>query len=397
MWAPLGVDIAQDFVPGKSMARAFTVNARLICMAGLVVALLVGLVLVTPVASKAQTPQLNLSPSSGPIGTKVTVSLTNMPPGETVVAGNITFAGAPWNPRDIPIDSSGFVCATELVVPAAAAGPNAVVVIHGNITVAGVFTIIQPSMAIYPSTGYKGQTVAVTGAGWPQRTPGAVSITFAGEEIAIATPDEVGSFSTQFQVPLTAGPTNVVTASDILGNVAPAKLFVVSPPGLTVAPNSGYSGTMALVTGVGFEPFSPLEEFKIAHYELSTDGLLTNDVGTFWTTITIPSLPGGGQVVTATVAGKTLSTCYTILDPDVWGLPDGPPLFPMAQCIETIDDSLVRIWGYYAGEWKMYDPNDLLGSNLPGLVSGRGYWVKVSDSCHMVYRDLQAGWNNIGW
>jgi hypothetical protein len=379
------------------MHERVAISARRVCAGALVLVLVALLVVAAPAASDAAPPTLKLSPASGPIGTKVTVSLCDMTPGDTIVAGNITFGGGPWNPRDIPIDSTGCMCATVLTVPVAAEGPNPVVVISGNVTVAGVFTVIQPSMAIYPSTGYKGQMVTVTGAGWPQRTPGAVSITFAGELIAIATPDDAGSFSVQFEVPITAGATNVVSASDIRGNVAPAKLFVVSPPGLTVSPNIGYPGTTALVTGVGFEPFSSIDVLKIADFELPTYGLATNEVGTFWTTITIPSLPGGGQVVMATVAGKTLSTCYTILDPDVWRLPDAQPLFPMEQCIDTIGDNLVRIWGYYAGEWRMYDPDDVLGSNLPGLVSGRGYWVRVSDPCSMVYRQLQAGWNNIGW
>ena len=45
----------------------------------------------------------------------------------------------------------------------------------------------------------------------------------------------------------------------------------------------------------------------------------------------------------------------------------------------------------------MYDPNDPLGSTLTGLVSGRAYWIKVSEDCALIFRDLQAGWNNIGW
>lgn len=129
----------------------------------LALVLVVGLSWAGAATSDAAAPEVSLSPSSGPIGTKVTVCVYNMTPGSTVGVGNITFAGAPRNTQEIQIDSSGYVCATMLPVPVAPVGPNAVVVRDGSLTAIGVFTVTQPNITISPTSGYKGQTVTVTG------------------------------------------------------------------------------------------------------------------------------------------------------------------------------------------------------------------------------------------
>jgi len=363
----------------------------------LALVLVVGLSWAGAATSDAAAPEVSLSPSSGFIGTKVTVCVYNMTPGSTVGVGNITFAGAPWNTQEIQIDSSGYVCAPMLPVPVAPVGPNAVVVRDGSLTAIGVFTVTQPNITISPLSGYKGQTVTVTGSNWPQRTPGSVSLTFGGSFITAATPNSSGSFSVQFTVPLTAEATNVIGATDILGNTAPAQTFTLKPAGLTVSPVSGLPGTLVNITGVGFEPLSYVEELKIGDYIKGPPGLMTNEVGTFTTTITAPSLPGGGHAVSATVAGLTFNTCFTILDPELWvPLEEDLPI-PVEDALASIRSELIRVWGFYAGEWQMYDPNDPLGSDLTGLTSGRAYWIKISADCTLIFRDLKAGWNNIGW
>ena len=363
----------------------------------LALVLLVSLSFVAPATSEAAKPQVTLNPSSGPIGTKVKVCAFNMTPDRTVGVGNITFAGVPWNTQEIQVDSSGCVCTSMLTVPLAPAGPKAVVVNDGSLTASGVFTVTQPNIAISPTEGYKNQTVTVTGSNWPQRTPGSVRLTFAGSFITLATPNSSGSFSVKITVPLTAEASNLIGATDVLGNVAPEKIFSLKPAALTVSPTSGLPGISVSVTGVGFEPQSHVDELRVADYIEGPPGLMTSEIGTFATKFIVPSLPGGGYVVSATVAGEKVTTCFTILDPEIWVPLDGNPPIPVEEALASISDELIRVWGFYAGEWKMYDPNDRLGSNLTGLISGRAYWIKVSEDCTLIFRDLKAGWNNIGW
>ncbi|HEY50053.1 MAG TPA: hypothetical protein G4O13_08425 [Dehalococcoidia bacterium] len=257
--------------------------------------------------------------------------------------------------------------------------------------------------------------MTVSGTGWPQRTPGAVTVTIEGAGTAIkknATPDSSGAFSISY----TAPPTDdayfqdvgadcdrylQVWAQDILGNVAPKptnkRKFCLKAAYLTLDPKSGPPGTSVKVTGAGFQPQTSVEDLKIANTMIFAPNLMTNTVGTFTTTFPAPTLPLGCQVVSATVAGLTLGECFTITEPSLWGALDGELEIPVEDALATISDKLIRVWGYYNGEWRVYDPNDPLGSNLTGLISGRAYWIKLSEDCTLIFRQLKAGWNNIGW
>lgn len=361
----------------------------------LALVLVVGLSWAAPATLDAAAPVLNLSPSSGPIGTKVTVSVCNMTPDNTIAAGSVTFADAPWNPREISLDSAGCTGPTVLTVPVAPVGSSAVMVNDGNVTKTGVFTVTQPKIAISPTSGYKGQTLTVTGTVWPAFS--FVTLTFNDSSIEVVVPGSDGSFSTQLTVPLTAVTSNTVGASDNLGNSGTARTFSLKPVGLTVSPVSGQPGTLVGVTGIGFQPRSVVEELKIASIIISTPVLMTSEVGSFTTTFTVPSLPGGGKIISATVAGFTRTVGFAILEPDVWSPADEDIPTPVEQALASISDKVIRVWGYYAGEWQMYDPLDPLGSDLTGLVRGRAYWIKVSADDILIFRSLRAGWNNIGW
>jgi hypothetical protein len=258
------------------------------------------------------------------------------------------------------------------------------------------FTITQPTISVAPTSAYKGETITVTGSGWPQHTPGSVSITFAGLDIKIVTPDANGYFSVQFTVPLTAEGVNLIGAFDILGNRAVTKTITLKSPGLTLNPTSGLPGTSATVSGVGFQPYSGVDELKFGRLNFLSGGLLTNEVGTWTATFVVPGLPPGAYTVTARVAGVTLSAYYTINESNIIPSPV-EPVFPVGPSLASISDKLIIVWGYYGGEWKMYDPNDALGSTLTGFTSGGGYWIEVTDDCTLAFRQLTKGWNLIGW
>ena len=365
--------------------------ARVLIAAVIVVGLLA--TIVTP--STAVAPVVNLSPSSGPIGTKVTVSACGMVPGNPVLAGDITFDGEAWSTRDVQVDSSGCMCAMPLTVPPKPVGPMAVSVYDGNVTATAIFTLTQPNITVYPTSGYKGDTVTVTGTGWVY--PSVVTVTFQGSKMSSFYVDTAGHFVTSFVVPLTAAPSNVIGASDSLGNVGPALAFNLNPPGITVSPLSGPPGTSIQVHGYGFEPLTGVSSMEFADFPISTAGLITNNTGAFVKALEAPNLPSGGYIISTTVGDVTIDACFTIYEPDVWSLPDEDLPTPVDEALATISDELVRVWGYCDGEWTMYDPEDPLGSNLTGLVRGRGYWIRVNGDCTLIFRDLTAGWNNIGW
>ncbi|MCX5995544.1 MAG: hypothetical protein NTV59_06055 [Chloroflexi bacterium] len=346
-------------------------------------------------------PVITITPSSGPIGTKVIVCVTNMTPDGTVLVGGITFGGAPWNTNNIDIDGTGRMCSLYLTVPTALAGAHPVVVNDGHLIATTNFTITQPTISVTPASAYKGETITVTGSGWPQHMPGSVNITFAGSAIKIATPDANGYFSVQFIVPLTAEAVNLIGASDILGNTAVTKTLTLKSAGLTLNPTSGLPGTTVTVRGVGFQPYSGVDELKFGNVNILPGGVLTSEAGNFTATFTVPGLPPGSYIVTVRIAGVALSAYYTLNESNIIpSLVD--PIFPIGPSLASINDKLIIVWGYYGGDWKMYDPNDALGSTLTGLTSGSGYWIKVNGNCTLGYRNLtkddnNKGWNLIGW
>jgi len=282
-----------------------------------------------------------------------------------------------------------------MTVPPSAVGPVAVTVYDGNVMATGVFTVTRPNITIYPISGYKGDTVPVTGTGWVY--PSVVTVTFQGARMGNLYVDTGGHFVTSFVVPVTASPSNVIGATDSLGNVGPAVAFNLKPPGITLTPLSGPPGTSIKLQGYGFEPLTGVNSLDFAGFPISTAGMITNNTGAFVASFEAPNLPDGGYVVTVAVGDITLGACFTIYAPDVWALPDGELPTPVEQALATISHELVRVWGFCDGEWKMYDPADPLGSNLSGLVRGRGYWVRVSADCTLIFRDLTTGWNNVGW
>ncbi len=344
---------------------------------------------------------VTITPASGPIGTTVLVSATNMTPGSTIAVGALTFNGAAWNTAAITIDSLGNMASTTLVVPTAVAGSRTVTATDGAlVTAVGVFTVTQPTISISPTTGYMGNTITVTGSGWVPGMMGMVTIRFtdtAARTMVLATPDASGTITGVFTVPVTASTTtNSVTALDSLGNASPAVAFALAPAAITLSPTSGPVGTVVTVSGAGFPPLTGLTAgtgLIIGGVPvLPATAVMTNSTGAFSTTFTVPGLATGAQSVTATAGATTsVNVFFTIT--------------AAAETVQTqlsgISTHLIRVWGLSGGVWKMYDPADPVGSDLASLVAGKGYFVNVDAACTLIYGGftytLDAGWNLIGW
>ncbi|MEE8389695.1 MAG: hypothetical protein V3S14_02715 [Anaerolineae bacterium] len=337
---------------------------------------------------------LTLSPTSGPSGTQVTTSGPNMTAAGTIAVGGLDFAGANWNTAVITIDSLGNISPTTRRVPnGSATGSNTVLAVDsGTLSATAVFTVTQPTIEISPSSGSLGDTVTVTGAGWVPGSLGLVTITFNATTQAVTTPDADGAFTAQFQIPSTAVSGQLVDASDGFGNNAADKSFLISAASISIDPATGPPGTSVTVTGVGFLPTSAVTTLTIGGGNvLPTTPVITSALGGFNTTFTVPGLGSGAQTVSATVVSTTATSFFTITAAEA----------TVSNVTASIASSLVRIWGYSAGAWQMYDPADTIGSDLATLTEGRGYWVNVTEAASLVYlgksRTLDLGWNLMGW
>ena len=79
-----------------------------------------------------------------------------------------------------------------------------------------------------------------------------------------------------------------------------------------------------------------------------------------------------------------------------------PSLPGIASTLAPLGANLVRVWGYEAGNFRLYDPGAPPEVNdLTRLTRGRAYWINVrtaqTATLGSVLYTLSAGWNLIGW
>ena len=380
----VGYDVNYPAVPAAS--TTFTVVARALS--------------VTPV-------------SSGPHGTQLLITGTNMtpsttsPPNSKILAGQLKMGAIALNSTDIPIDTQGTISPTTVYVPAAAPlGANTITATDTSALVAAaVFTVTQPTITINPATGARGTTVIVTGAGWLAPSTvlsntviigvynlGQTTGTLSVPEITTM-PDSSGNFAAGVVIPnVPAAGQYSIYARDNNNNAAALATFAVPGAAISVSPTSGVALSTITVTGTGFKPYWGIKVSMGTGPAFTFPTQVFTDVmGAFTFSGQIPGLAPGATVVSATDDTSTATTFFTI---------NAIPPTVQSQTA-TISSYLVRIWGYSGGTWYMYDPADAAGSNLATLTSGAGYWINVNAACTLVSGGfsyaLNSGWNLIGW
>ena len=341
---------------------------------------------------------LSLTPSSGPRGTKVLVTGQNMTKGKddaAILEGALVFGAYPWNDGDITIDTSGTIRPTSLYIECFfELGANTVTAIDNYGLVAmGTFTVTRPTITIDPTTGPAGTTVVVRGEGW---VVGKVVTIFAGADVAqTVIPGSDGKFAGTITIagpnpgPVAIQAKDFVSGSATPCNTSEAKTFTIPGAALTISPASGPATTTATLSGTGFRPYWPVV-VSIGGFALPQQAL-TNAVGAFTYTFAVPGLAPGVAVIMAEDGLNTITTFFTITAAPV----------SISNQLAGINTVLVRVWGFFGGQWQMYDPADTAGSDLATMTAGRGYWINVSAPTTLIYGAysyaLTSGWNLIGW
>lgn len=359
---------------------------------------------------------LTLAPTSGPRGALVTLTASSLTAGGEVDPNNINgqVAGAGSAAATIAgralftatqstiIDTGGTMQAITVTVPAtsvlgAFSGDNTIAITDNiGLVASGTFTVVTPTISISPSTGNMGTTVTVTGAGWNPDARGVVTLG-GGLTAVTAIPDAAGGFSASIAIPSnvgTAGATVSFTASDALGNTATAQSFTVTAASITLDPASGAPGTEVTVSGTGFQPSSPLTVLTIAGANMlaGQNITVTDSLGTFATTFTVPGLAAGAATVTATViAARTAFFTVTAAPATV------------AVALASIAGKYTKVWTFDAPTqtWQLSDVAAPGVSDLTGLVRGQGYWIEATEETSIIFGGntyaLSLGWNLIGW
>ncbi len=193
----------------------------------------------------AVTPSItSLNPTSGPIGTPVTITGTNF--GSAQGVSTVTFNGivgtpTSWSDKSILVPVPNGATTGNVVVTVGTVAPS-----NGML-----FTVTNPGPSITslnPTSGPVGASVTITGTNFGA-TQGTNTVTFNG---TAATPTSWSATSIAVPVPAGAATGNVVV---IVGGVASnGSAFTVLPtPSITsLNPTSGQVGTSVTISGTNF-------------------------------------------------------------------------------------------------------------------------------------------------
>ena len=187
------------------------------------------------VAVQAVVSGIILSPSSGTVGSSVTVIATGFAPSAILTT---KFDGTPMttNPATMTTNPTGDVYFMVLI-PVAIAGTHTISVSDGVNTSTAAFTVRQKVVITSPTTkmGPVGTSVTVVGTGFSGAGVMA-EVTIGGAWLAYVIPDNMGSFTATGTVPSSLAPgTYILLAADGAGYSATTAFTVLSAPDLVVS------------------------------------------------------------------------------------------------------------------------------------------------------------------
>ncbi|HIE17072.1 MAG TPA: hypothetical protein EYP71_02645, partial [Dehalococcoidia bacterium] len=255
-------------------------------------------------------PKIEVSPSSGWVGTAVGIAGSGFGSGETNI--KVTYDGATVK-TGIAADGKGS-WQSSFTVPASTKGSH-VVNAYGDITPEGsvvpVNFNVSPGIRLEPVSGHLGglihvgDSLWVSGIGFEANEAG-IKITFDGTLIASnIVADARGSWVDRLEVPPCPRGEHIIDSSgEITRAEDTAGAVIIVSPKIEISPASGAIGTEITVHGTGFARNQPItisfDEVKVA------TGIASDARGNFTTSFKIPTSRAGEHTVTVTDAAGSV-------------------------------------------------------------------------------------------
>ena len=247
------------------------------------------LMLLIPATPALAQPGIALSPSSGSIGTKVTITGTHFESFRNteirIFFGSVEIDNSPL----IVPDSGAFT--TSFNVPAEADSGIAYVrvstVLGGEVRQS--FIVQEPEIEIYPGDGIVGTEVTINGKGF--YAGGTVTVYYrdaATANLGNETASAIGEFTYTFSVPGSVAGAHEIMVEDALDNSAEASFTVI--PDFTMSSSSGAIGDSVTVTGTAFGKESDIA-IKLNNVMVATD--ITDKYGSFEVAFAVPVMESG--------------------------------------------------------------------------------------------------------
>ena len=319
------------------------------------------------------------------------------------------------NGESVTVDSGGSWSAT-IIIPITDAtttpGTHSLdVTDSGNRSGSVDITIPERTLTIEPAEARPGETVTLTGSGFPasntrakeHNTP-SIEITYADDLVGTAIPDGDGNITLSFRVPLDASipSINRVEANyripGAASGSAPVEAFVnheVPGARVSLSMDEGKPGDNVTITGDGFKAFASVEYVRIGGIEVTpAPRPATDRNGEFTATILIPDLAEGTNSVEVKV-GVTAHANFKVFGvgdgammPEVMMAEEATPDVAFAAVIA--EDNLISVFHFDPATqneapnygYTVYDARPLFmsGNNLDSIEPGEFYTVQVSEN-----------------
>jgi len=252
-------------------------------------------------------PSVTLNPTTGQVGTSVTVFGSNFKPSSLVT---ITYDGA-FVATATTTSSGSIPSGVAFSIPSSIFGNHVVGVTDGDgASALATFIVSPPSVNLVPNTGPIGTSVTVTGQGFDASA--VITITFGGSPVTTDPPglqtDATGSFSDLvFNVPSSTTGSKSVQVSD--GAHSNSVTFTVVTPSISLNPTDGPSGTTVTITGSNFLPNSIITvTFDSVTVVTLPSPIIALSTGSFSATFDVPSRPKNSYIVKATDTSSNYGT-----------------------------------------------------------------------------------------
>lgn len=183
------------------------------------------------VCSSATTPTLSLSPASGPMGERVTLTGTGFAPDSPLIS-NVTPQGGPTyiDCADLKSNSAGsFHCTFTMPGYAGAAFETIPVSDTSGDHVVTVYGVVEPAVTLTPDSAQPGQTVSITATGLAPNSP--TTAAFGLSDVACGRDsNSKGEFHCSLVTPYVNAGYDTITIQDSWDNRAPAFFTVLALP-----------------------------------------------------------------------------------------------------------------------------------------------------------------------
>ena len=292
----------------------------------------------------------SFSPTTGPVGTLVTVNGSGF--SDVTV---VTFNGS--SAASFSIVSATQITATVPV--GATSGVIGVVSPSGSDISSSIFTVTAPTITSFsPDSGPVNTVVTITGTG----LSGATAVMFNGAT-ASYTVNSPTQITATVPTAATTGPIVVVTPS---GTATSSSPFTIPPTMTGFTPSSGYIGTQVTISGTGFTGATAVKfNGTTAFFTIDSAAQIA---------ATVPAGATSGTIAVTTPSGTVTSTStFTVLLPTIINFTpvSGPP-----STVVTITGTgftgatAVRFNGQAAAGFTIDSPTQIAATVPTGVTTG---------------------------